>query len=306
VAIPNVEEMERFYPVLYLWRRLTPDSGGAGQYRGGNAQEVAAITRGVEAMQFFTASAGHHALPLSALFGGYQSDVHHFGMFRDSDVHELFDAGSVPTPETVAIGTEELIPAKAFGVDQGPSDVFVMRFCGAGGYGDPLSRATESVASDVALGRVTAGEAKRLYGVTIAADGSVDEAATAQAREQLLTERRSWTKPEMEPRRVAVNGSSSWIVGPELHVLTDGDSKVMACGCGTVMSALEGNWKSGAVWRDVGVPEGNRWCPPTRDLVDDAFVLRQYACPGCGRLLDSKILRPSEPGLWDMRIGGLV
>jgi acetone carboxylase gamma subunit len=31
-------------------------------------------------------------------------------------------------------------------------------------------------------------------------------------------------------------------------------------------------------------------------------VLRQYACPGCGRLLDSKILRPSEPGLWDLRI----
>jgi hypothetical protein len=68
------------------------------------------------------------------------------------------------------------------------------------------------------------------------------------------------------------------------------------------MSNLNGNWKSGAAWRDVPVTEGNRWCPPTRELVDDDFVLRQYACPGCGRLMDSKILRPTEPGLWDMRI----
>jgi N-methylhydantoinase B len=253
-------------------------------------------------MQFFTASAGHHALPLSALYGGYHSDVHHFGMTRDSGVHERFAAGSVPTPEMIAELTEEVIPAKAFGVDQGPADVFIMRFCGAGGYGDPLAREPEAVASDVALGRVTSGEAERLYGVRLAADGSADLAATTEAREQMLTDRRGWSQPEREPRRVAIDGSSSWIVGPELNVVGDDGVDVMACGCGTVLAELTGDWKVGASWRDVPVPEGNRLCPPTRELVDDDFVLRQYACPGCGRLLDSKILRPSEPGLWDMRI----
>ena len=34
VEMPNVEETESFYPVLYLWRRVTQDSGGAGKYRG--------------------------------------------------------------------------------------------------------------------------------------------------------------------------------------------------------------------------------------------------------------------------------
>jgi len=304
VAIPNVEEMESFYPVLYLWRRLTPDSGGAGKYRGGNAIEVAAIRRGVEAMQFFTASAGHHALPLSPLNGGYPSDVHHFGMLRETDVHERFASGSVPSPQALSAAREEVIPAKAFGVDQGPADVFIMRYCGAGGYGDPLTRDPHAVAKDLALGRVTEGEAERLYGVALTDDGSVDEVATTELRTRALGERRTWNQPEGESRQLAKNGSNPWIVGPDLVVGTDGERQVMACDCGTVMSDLDGNWKSGAAWRDVPVPEGNRLCPPTRELVDDDFVLRQYACPGCSRLIDNKILRPSEPGLWDMRIGG--
>jgi N-methylhydantoinase B len=293
--------MESFYPVLYLWRRITPDSGGAGEYRGGNALEIAAITHGVDSMQLFTASAAHHALPMSALFGGYQSDVHHFGMFRDTDVHERFAAGSIPTPARLT-SPEEIIPAKAFGVDQGPNDVFIMRYCGAGGYGDPLARDPQAVARDVALRRVTAGEADRLYCVVLAADGTLDEAATSKRREETVADRRTWRQPERGVRQLVGDRSNSWVVGPDLVVRSDGESDVMACACGTVMSNLNGNWKSGAAWRDVPVTEGNRWCPPTTELVDDDFVLRQYACPGCGRLMDSKILRRTEPGLWDMRI----
>ena len=32
---PNVETNEGFYPILYLYRRETKDSGGPGEYRGG-------------------------------------------------------------------------------------------------------------------------------------------------------------------------------------------------------------------------------------------------------------------------------
>jgi N-methylhydantoinase B len=227
-------------------------------------------------------------------------------MLRDTDVHERFASGAVPSPESLSDAPGEVIPAKAFGVQQGPADVFIMRYCGAGGWGDPLTREEDAVARDVALGRVTHGEAERLYGVILADDGTVEAAATAQRREQALAERRTWNQPEPEPRTLSTNGANPWIVGPDLVVGTVGDTEVMACGCGTVMSELDGNWKSGAAWRDVPVPDGNRLCPPTRELVDDDFVLRQYACPGCCRLMDNKILRPSEPGLWDMRIEGKV
>ena len=32
---PNVETNEGFYPILYLYRRETKDSGGPGEFRGG-------------------------------------------------------------------------------------------------------------------------------------------------------------------------------------------------------------------------------------------------------------------------------
>ena len=39
-TMPNVEDNELFYPMLYLWRKELPDSGGAGKFRGGNGAEV--------------------------------------------------------------------------------------------------------------------------------------------------------------------------------------------------------------------------------------------------------------------------
>jgi N-methylhydantoinase B len=58
-----------------------------------------------------------------------------------------------------------------------------------GGYGDPLERDPAAVAADVREGFVSVESAERLYGGVIAADGGVDETATAAARERLRSER---------------------------------------------------------------------------------------------------------------------
>ena len=42
-TMPNVEETELFYPMLFLWRKEQPDSGGAGRWRGGNGAELAFV-----------------------------------------------------------------------------------------------------------------------------------------------------------------------------------------------------------------------------------------------------------------------
>lgn len=60
-----------------------------------------------------------------------------------------------------------------------------MRWNGAGGVGDPLHRDPEAVARDVAEGAVSPQAARELYGVALAGDGSVDRAATEQARQTL-------------------------------------------------------------------------------------------------------------------------
>ena len=48
--------------------------------------------------------------------------------------------------------------------------------------------------------------------------------------------------------------------------------------------------------------EGNLLRPDPQRFVDDDVVFRQFACPGCVRLLDTELRRRSEPPLWDIRL----
>jgi N-methylhydantoinase B len=300
VRIPNVEETEESYPLLYLWRRITPDSGGAGRFRGGSGMEIGAIAHGVDSMDHHEASAGHNALPMSSLFGGGVSDVHRPRILRESDVLEGFKAGRVATADSLKFGTEEELAAKAFGVRQGPEDVFVLSYAGAGGYGDPLERDPELVATDAGLERISVGEAERLYGVVLV-DGDVDEAATKERREAIRATRRAWNGPsDAEKVELAEGG---WSIGPGLAVVARDGGAVLACdSCGTVLSPSGANWKDGALVGERKVEEGNANLLPPERLIDDDVVLREFACPGCARLLDSEVRRRNEPPLWDIRI----
>jgi N-methylhydantoinase B len=302
VTMPNVEETEAFYPVLQLWRRVVPDSGGAGRWRGGNSMETAVIPHGVETLTHHTASSGHHAAPMSPLFGGYPSTVHRFLLQRDTDVRAQLAAGKVPTPETLTVGTEEELEPKSFGVEQRADDVFVLSWCGGGGYGDPLDREPERVVADVKAGAVSAASAEQLYGVVIR-DGTYDAEATAALREERRQARRSWNGPK-SPRRLDPpgDGETPTTLGPGLRLRTDGDGQVITCACDTVLAAADENWKTGALVNEISIPEANLITPDPARLTDERLVLRQYACPGCVRLLDAEITRADASPLWDIRI----
>jgi N-methylhydantoinase B len=174
-----------------------------------------------------------------------------------------------------------------------------MSWTGAGGYGDPLERPPEAVLADVLAEAVTAGEAERLYGVVVAG-GAVDAAATEARREAVRADRLTWDGPA--EARVA-DGDALRPVGPELVAVADGDGQALACGaCRTVLAPADGNWKDGARVREVPLEEANRHLPPVAALTDDDVVLRQFACPGCGRLLTNEVRRAAEPPLWDFRL----
>ena len=66
-----------------------------------------------------------------------------------------------------------------------PGDVIRVSTPGGGGYGNPFDRSPAKVAADVARGYYTADDAERLYGVRLAAEGTVDAAATARLRGKL-------------------------------------------------------------------------------------------------------------------------
>jgi N-methylhydantoinase B len=299
VAMPNVEETEAFFPLLMLWRRVVPDSGGAGEYRGGNSMELASIPHGVDSMTHHMASAAHHAVPVTPLFGGLPGNVNRFVFQRDTDLRELLASGVIPAPGQAKVGSEEELPPKAFGIVQGNDDIYVLTWCGAGGYGDPLDRDPEAVAKDVAGGMVSAAAAEKLCGVVLA-DGAVDAEATEARRGELREERRSWSGTPTG-RQASGDGAP---LGSRLRLVDDGGEKVIACDCGTVLAGAEENWKEGALTREAPLQEGNMLIPDPNRIVDDEVVIRQYACPSCLRLLDNEVCRSAEERLWDIKLGG--
>lgn len=136
-----VEATENAGPVI-IWRKeLRPDSGGAGQYRGGLGQymEVGAIEG--------------HEFDFQAMF----DRVDHPARGRAGGHHGA--------PTTIARGDQT--PMRGKGKQFVPhGHHVVLAFPGGAGYGDPKDRDPERVRQDLARGYISAEAAKRDYGLS--------------------------------------------------------------------------------------------------------------------------------------------
>jgi N-methylhydantoinase B len=189
------------------------------------------------------------------------------------------------------------VPALAFDRHTTPEDVWIFAWSGAGGYGDPLEREPERVLADVAAGRVTAAWAEHVYGVVVSG-GAVDEAATAARRRTIRAERLAEGKPWDGAREddgvVPPDGPVSAYVRVE-----DGEYR---CG-GVSLGPATGNFKAGALVRDLPVQEAN---PNIRDpeiYTDRRVRFRQIICPETGTVIDTELPVDDTPPSWDVRPG---
>jgi N-methylhydantoinase B len=82
-----------------------------------------------------------------------------------------------------------VLPSKCDNVVVEPGDMLVYRTAGGGGWKDRLDRPAEVVARDVSFGLVSREFAAAGYGVVLADDGTVDEAATEAERSRQRDER---------------------------------------------------------------------------------------------------------------------
>lgn len=155
-----VETVEAEVGVEIQRYALRPDSGGAGQWRGGCGMELTfralkdgsnVLGRGMERLRF--RPWGSH--------GGEPG----------APARLIVNAGTDRERETGKIDVLE--------VDAG--DTVTLLTPGAGGYGDPARRDPEAVLADVRNGFVSREAARESYGVVIV-DGKVDAAATDAAR----------------------------------------------------------------------------------------------------------------------------
>ena len=265
--------------------------------------DLALLPHGVDKIHHHTASSACHAVPAPPIFGGFPSNMNRFMMLRETNVAEMLHGGTMPGgPDDIAAVHSEELPPKSFGTIQRSDDVYIVEWAGAGGLGDPLDRPVEKVVRDVASGMISEAGAAAFYGVVVSGE-ELDVDETKRLRSEMRESRRSWDGPR-EIATVAADPSEiDQPVGPGLQVRRSGAEFVLVCGrCDTVLSTADQNWKDGALTRDVPATEGNLHIPPPERLVDDPIVIRQFACPGCLRLLANDVLRAGEQSAWDIRI----
>lgn len=288
-TMPNVENYELMYPILYLWRKELADSGGAGKFRGGNGGQIAVVPHGTDELQMTTVAATL-SVPGPGLFGGYPTSLNGYRLYRGDTARSRFrEGGRIPTAEDELDGQPEWIGGKAFSVPVGVNDVWVSSWASASGYGDPLTRDPGLVEHDVKRGNVTPGWASEAYGVVVD-----DPEQTAALRLEKRTER-AGTGLRSSPRAP----------GPD-RVVTESlilKAGTLSCrSCAEPLAPAAGNFKDGAL--NVVRPLITRSPLGLTEAVhvDAGLVAVDHLCPGCGVLLQSDVAVAGETLPWDIRL----
>jgi N-methylhydantoinase B len=302
-TMPNVEDHEIFYPILYLWRKEVPDSGGAGRFRGGNGGEFAYVPHMTDRMVNLTVSS-EVAIPGPSIFGGYPPATNKFEFVTGARIWDQVAADrQMPRrAEDIRDGERRWVPAKSVDCHPTPDDVWICAWSAAGGYGDPIDRDPEAVRADVAAGRVTAEWAREAYGVALTGevpDVAVDADATASRRREIVEERLAqatpwrWDEPA-DPRETTFEGP----VGSDIDV-AGGELR----SDGSVLSAAGGNYKTGSLVRERELHDINPHIRNPEIYTDSKVRLREFISPSTGRILQTEIAIDDAPPLWDVRIG---
>jgi N-methylhydantoinase B len=274
-GLADVEGHEAADPVLFLWRQILPNSGGPGQFRGGQALGQAFVIHGSDRMSGpgFNSCA---QIPPQGFGGGGLGSSGDYSPVRRSNVAALLADGKMPVPGALD-GTNERLRSKVTRIDLERDDVLVLKSGGGGGLGDPLLRDPSAVVADVDAGYISVVHALNAYGVVLDADGALDEAATAAAQHAMRVARIG-REPTTE---LQVPDS----IGIALVKSDDGWD------CGHCRSGLGADWREGAVVREGNLAEHfseldmyvrERAESPTR-------IIREYFCPACAGALETEV-----------------
>jgi len=137
------EVLETVYPVRVQRYELRPDTGGAGEFRGGLGlrRDIEVLTDGVA----FSLLADRRRHPPYGLAGG--------------------EAGATGEDYLARPGIDPVTIAGKSTHELDAGDVVSVRTPGGGGYGDPTDRDPEAVARDLRLGKVSGATVRQVYGL---------------------------------------------------------------------------------------------------------------------------------------------
>jgi N-methylhydantoinase B len=283
----NVESQELNTPLVYVYRRAVPDSGGPGKFRGGVCHEYAFAPNrsGGNPMGLTLFGKGTRAPMSLGLFGGYPGCNVGYSTFREANIEAL--PGMLE--ETAGVEREERFWGS---VELEPGDLQYVRFMGGGGYGDPIDRDPAAVLADTQLGLVSAEAAERIYGVRLAAGSdAVDGEATHERRLEIRSERvgRAVEASAGERANIAPTGRP---LGEYLQL--DAEGATECTWCGQTLSGAGQDWKDHATLRRLPIEHAGA----NREPAGEYFLL-EGCCSGCGTLLDTDVVRGDDGPLHD-------
>ncbi|RQG94937.1 hydantoinase B/oxoprolinase family protein [Natrarchaeobius chitinivorans] len=278
----NAERHESNQPLRFLGRKFTADSGGAGQYRGGVGHEYAVTPvpeEGFDEIISRTTGRGVSIPQSIGLFGGYPGCTIEFAKLKGASGSS--ETG-FPRPsddghdvENVQWGNNAL----------DDDDALYVRAPGSGGYGDPLDRDPNDVASDVSDGLVTPETAIDVYGVPVDADGTIVD-DVEERRDELYAERLEAGDGSFDPPISAADlEPTEFELGVNVSVgRADGELFAACANCDTPLASASGDWKAAVTSTEKPISAAGAH----RESTDDV-VLREFTCPECGTLLDTEV-----------------
>ncbi len=281
----NVESQELNTPLLYLYRRPVPDSGGPGKFRGGVCHEYAFTPNEIGPMPMGLTLFGKGTqAPMSlGIFGGYPGCNVGYATFREGNIDDL------PYSRDTTTGTQtEMIQWGSVHLPKG--DIQYIRFMGGGGYGDPIDRNPQKVLADILLGLVSEASAHDIYGVVIKQD-EVDEEATVARRHAIREERvgRSIASSLNERQVITSTGKR---INEYLQQTNAGATQ--CTWCSHEVAPANADWKDHAVLNRSDIAKAG----PLRTS-GHGYVLIEAFCPNCATLLDTDIALNDDPPLVD-------
>jgi N-methylhydantoinase B len=303
--VGSVESMEREVPMLYLYRREASDSGGHGRWRGG-ACIVSAMV-GHRSPEHFISSGGlaQSVTQGVGLLGGWPGTGGAMWRAEDCDIRGWLESGRVPgTPDELRemAPDGDLAPPKVFNNRLLESDVFEVIPNPGAGYGDPMLREPEMVATEAGEGRLTHEEARAIYGVDLDSEGNL-----ATGHEEFRAERMRSRLAEAKPPLEAAEGSLAEREGLALATVAFGTDAsgagALACAhCAQSLAPRAGNYRLGAARLELPMTDlGANFLDPARQI-GHTLIFRSYLCPSCGTALDGEVCKPGDAPHWDVRL----
>lgn len=295
----NVEQIEQWFPLLFLYRKEDADGGGPGEWRGGNGMRSAITPYRAASMTVVTNSGGQciSAQNCGGLFGGLPAPAGHYLVYYGTDLLERVQAGSVPA-SIYDLKADQVVPlrAKSNGAPLNNGDVMEIRTGGGGGYGDPLERDPALVARDVALGYTSLGSATDIYGVALTADGEVDAAGTEALRGKLRGARAGWKASGINDASpfTPATGEPPRRVHAYIASVDQEGERVLACNrCGHRYCGHGGDYKAAALMGETPATVIPSNVDPAH-FCDEPIVLRRFACPSCHVQVGAEVTKANE------------